>query len=102
MQPPNSVRIFAALREPLPSIFCDLSAKIIQNMSAAYPNRRPAGLNKLSRRGSIQAARRRLCTMIAVSAAGVTPSIRAACPSVSGRALVSRSTISRDNPPIAA
>ncbi len=47
------------------------------------------------------AARRRLCTMIAVSAAGVTPSIRAACPSVSGRALLSRSTISRDSPPIA-
>ena len=38
----------------------------------------------------------------AVSAAGVTPSIRAACPKVSGRALPSRSTISRDSPPIAA
>ena len=48
-----------------------------------------------------QAARRRLCTMIAVSAAGVTPSMRAACPSVSGRAFDSRSTISRDSPPIA-
>src|SRR5438105_13516544 len=49
-----------------------------------------------------QAALRRAWTRIAAKAAGVTPRIRAAAPSVEGRAALSRSTISFERPGSAA